>query len=183
MHRQGLWRVAALAGGAMLFAHWIAYVASYGDPHARAHVLGETGHGYWLYAAAFGLAAATFGFGALVRHDTSAKPVRSLGVRLARFQVAGFVALELSERWLTGHDVMQFLSEPVLWIGIVVQIAVALIGGSLVRHVARLVTAARAKRNRYATVTLSLPPLSRDVFRFLDPASDPLSRRGPPVLV
>lgn len=167
----------------MLLAHWLAYVLSYSDPHARAHVLGATGHGYWVYGAAAGLAAATLAFGTLLRSRSATETShRGFAARLAIFQVMGFVLLEGSERLLSDHGIGALLGEPVLWIGIALQVLVAVAGALLVRHVARLVGRARRPVGpRVAAVPVFTT--QADISVALDPESHPLSRRGPPVLV
>jgi hypothetical protein len=181
MRRQGLFHTAGLAGGGMLLAHWLAYVLAFGDPHARAHILAQSGHSYWIYAAAVGLAAATLGFGSLVRNLNPHKRGISLGTRLAMFQVAGFVALEAAERLATGHALVEVFTEPGLWIGIVVQVALALLGASLVRGVAQLVARLTAPRFQRTRIT-KVRAVWFDVPNLFDPDEGPLSRRGPPVL-
>ncbi|MDQ4065110.1 MAG: hypothetical protein M3161_03595, partial [Actinomycetota bacterium] len=100
----------------------------------------------------------------------------------AAFQITGFIGLETAERLATGHSFMELVGEPVLWIGIVLQIAVALLGASLVRCVARLVTRTRRVPHR-GTPVAGAPITRADITRLLDPDEHPLSRRGPPALV
>ncbi|HEV3473724.1 MAG TPA: hypothetical protein VG408_11095 [Actinomycetota bacterium] len=177
--------IAALAGGAMVLAHWIAYVIAVPDGHSRAHVLDSTGHDYWLYAAAVGLAAGVLGMGASIRTRLAeGRDVRGIGGRLAMMQVLGFLTLEMAERIASGHAWSEVLHEPVIAIGVVAQLVVALLGAVLLRGVVRVIARLRATRTApTATATIrflisdsiSVPPVAL--------AAGGLGLRGPPVRV
>lgn len=178
--------VAALAGGAMVLAHWIAYLIAIPNSHSRAHVLVSTGHDYWLYAAAAALAAGVFGASAFIRARLAeGDDIRGLGLRLAGMQVIGFLALESVERVWSGHPWTDVLSEPVVAIGVVAQILVALIGVTLLRGVARVVARFRTTRTTPADATSNPTtfPTHATSVPSVALAAGGLGLRGPPARV
>jgi hypothetical protein len=178
--------VAASAGGAMVLAHWIAYLIAVPDSHSRAHVLASSGHEYWLYAAALGLAAGVFGVGAFLRSRLAGgDDVRGVGARLMVIQVLGFLVLETTERIASGHAWSEALTEPVVAIGVIAQIAVALIGAALLRGVARVVARIRAARTVLVDATPTIPffPSLSDCVPAVALAAGGLGLRGPPARV
>lgn len=178
--------VAALAGGAMVLAHWLAYVIAVPDGHSRAHVLSTTGHDYWLYAAALGLAAGVFGFGTSIRAQLAdGGRVMGVGARLMGMQVVGFLALEVTERVVSGHAWNDVLHEPVVAIGVIAQILVALIGAVLLRGVARVVARIRSARKSQAEPTSIVRYFPSRVFGVPAVAltAGGLGLRGPPARV
>lgn len=179
--------MAALAGAAMVLAHWIAYVIAVPDGHARAHVLSSTGHDHWLYVAAVALGAGVFGIGAFVRArlaDGARSSFRYAATRLVSLQIVAFMSLELAERLLTGHGVMDLMGEPVIAIGVVAQIVVALIGAVLLSGVAHVVARIRATRFRPSVTTPTVRFSSSSVAApIVALAAGGLGLRGPPARV
>ena len=179
--------VAALAGAAMVLAHWIAYVIAVPDSHSRAHVLSSTGHDYWLYLAAVALAAGAFGIGAFVRArlaDGTSNSFRFAAARLVALQVIAFLGLELAERLASGHGVMDLVGEPVIAIGVLAQIVVGLLGAVLLRGVARVVARIRAARCRASISTAAVTYCPSSVAApVVALSSGGLGLRGPPARV
>lgn len=179
--------MAALAGAAMVLAHWIAYVIAVPDSHSRAHVLSSTGHDHWLYLAAVALAAGVFGLGAFVRArltDGTSNSFRYAATRLIGLQVLAFVSLEFAERILTGHEAMSLIGEPVIAIGVVAQIVVALVSAAFLCGVARVIARIRAARSVPLASSPAVGYLSSSVpAPVVALASGGLGLRGPPARV
>lgn len=140
---------AALAGAAVAGAvvgHDLTYLLTVPDPHARAALLGETGHGYWFAAVATAVVLGGVALGlTLVRHfrvgwqgrtATSGRRVLPVTQRLACMQVAIFVVQELTERLIVGAPLAGMLQHEMA-AGIAVQIIVAFAGAVLLALVAR----------------------------------------------
>ena len=124
---------AAVAGAAV--GHSIAYLIVAPQGRTRAALLAGTGHGYLSTMAAAEivlglLAVMTFGArhfnrGRRQRRSPSDEPWAWLAARLALLQITIFGVQEVVERAATGHPVGDLLSDRLLSIGILVQIAVA----------------------------------------------------------
>jgi hypothetical protein len=134
--------VLALALGGVLAGHTLTYRVLLPDAHARAFELARTGHGYLSGANAIGIvvavAALALVFLANIRTNTSRGP-DGIVRRLAAFQVATFLAIEIMERLVSGSGVHGLPT--LLLVGLPVQAAIAVALGVLVRA---LVRAARA---------------------------------------
>jgi hypothetical protein len=121
--------VLGLAFGGLVAGHWLAYA---GAGHARetaaaAHDWLEPASRLGLVAAVAALAAATLG--ELLRPSRGAPSPRSVVARLFTFQAAAFLAIELTERLVTGTGLQDL---PVLLpLGIGAQALVALVGAWL----------------------------------------------------
>ena len=133
----GYW-LGGLAFAAVVFAHRLAYVITFPDPHRRSAVLESTGHHYLPLIAVLSMAALVAGLIGLIAQRFvragEAKPgadlsFRSVAVRLALLQCAGFLALEGAERLLSGAGPEQVLAEPATIVGLLVQLVVA-VGGA-----------------------------------------------------
>jgi hypothetical protein len=143
--RTRLW-LGGLATAGVVVAHVLAFWLAAPNPVRREHLLEATGHGAWPIVVALtlgALVACMAGFAAgRVREERRAPPavlVRGIVTRLVILQVAGFVLLEAIERLAIGHDLTELLSEPVMAIGLVAQIVVALAGAILVALFAHIV--------------------------------------------
>jgi hypothetical protein len=145
MRRRGISNAGfgGLAAAAMLVAHWLAYLVAAPNSHERAELLAASGHRYWIYVAAAGLGAGALAMARFVRsrlHDDAGRSRSSLigavALRLAAIQTIMFIALEGIERLATGHAFIQVFSEPVVLIGIVLQLVVAVLGAFLLAVVA-----------------------------------------------
>jgi hypothetical protein len=142
--RKRLW-IGGLAAGGVAVAHALAFLIVAPDPVRRREMLAETGHGAWplLVSIAMGAVAVSLTRFALGRsQDGPATPYRSLfrqtAARLVPLQLGAFLVLEMIERTATGHA-LTGLAEPVIWIGLVAQVVVALMGAALLALFARLV--------------------------------------------
>lgn len=143
--RTRLW-LGGLAAAGVVVAHLVAFWLAAPDPVRREHLLETTGHGAWPIVVALtlgALVACMAGFAAgRLREERRAPPavlVRGIVTRLVILQVAGFVLLEAIERLAIGHDLTELLSEPVMAIGLVSQVVVALAGAILLALFAHLV--------------------------------------------
>jgi hypothetical protein len=140
-----LWLGGLAAGGAAL-AHVLAFVGAAPDPLRRGRLLEETGHAAWpaivsVALAALVVALVRFAVGR-IRQDDRLRPGalwRLTAGRLMALQVLGFVALEAVERLASGHALGQVLGEPVVLIGVALQVVVALGGAALLVLLARVV--------------------------------------------
>lgn len=100
-------------------------------------------------------------------------------------QVVGFLVLEVAERVVSGHAWSEVLHEPVVAIGVIAQILVALIGAVLLRGVARVVARIRSTRNSHTEPTSTVRYLPSRVIGVpaVALAAGGLGLRGPPALV
>lgn len=184
--------VALLAATGLLAAHALDYGLLIRDPVYRQHVLDSTGHGYLpeaggLALLAFVVASAlgwALGFGDGLRAGGRRPSFGWLVRRLGALQVAGFVALEIVERVQSGVPLHHLLS-PLLPMGVLLQVAVAVVGALLLGLLWR--TGAWVAR-------AFAPPRPRRVPRVLRPAagatvpavrilSVSASPRGPPAVL
>jgi hypothetical protein len=138
--------IAGVAAAGVVAAHELAFRLSTPDPHARLHQLHDTGHSYWAISVALSVALLATG---VVLHTTRAweegrtlrVSSRSLGLRLALVQLAGFFMLETIERSVHTGGVVLPLQEQVFVVGLVLQLITALIGVSLLAVLTRAVVA------------------------------------------
>lgn len=147
----------AVAG--LLIGHALSYLLAVPDPYHRDLVLNRTGHGYLPAAGDAALILALAGMAAIVLRAWSARGPRetrtfaSLASLLAVVQVAAFAGQEVLERLVAGARLGDLVHGHLLLIGVVVQIAVALVGATVLRWIAR--TAGRIAD--FVTVRAALP--------------------------
>lgn len=142
--RVGLGLLAAAGvGGAHRLAYWIVSP----DAHLRAELLEHTGHRYFglVSGIVFGLFAATAGGFVSSRARKASAPlgrahVIALAARLGVLQAAGWLALEGAERLLVAHHHGSMFEEPVLWVGLVVQLVAAAVSALLFAGLDRAIT-------------------------------------------
>ena len=178
----------ALAFSGAVGGHILAYAFIAPDPHARAELLQGTGHGPWPVVVAIALAALVAGCAGCLRDGaarlrgspTGQSLYASTALRLGALQMASFLILETAERTLVHGHIHAVLGEPAVAVGMVVQVATALIGAALLVLFARVVDHFRARRPSIASRTESWLPLRhprangrRLVFGCAEP-------RGPP---
>lgn len=145
---------AGLVGG-----HVLGYLTIAPGDAARDLVLSNTGHGYLPRVTTLAVAAAILaGLGSarlgLLRHRGVAAEgpgVKSVAIRLAALQVAGFVVLEILERVVSGAPIAGLVV--VLLVGLPAQVVVAWAGSVLL---AVITSAARAVAG-----ALARPPRAR----------------------
>lgn len=188
--RSRLW-LGGVAMAGVVLAHVLAYFMAAPHRYGREMLLRSGGHRHWAVVAALALGALVAGLIWFTSQATRPDRVWSLGARaffvstarrLVLLQVSGFVLLEASERVLFGAGFGQLLAEPVILIGIVLQVVSALGAAGLLVVLARTLdrfccpsSPARfgASQDPRPRVCI-LPP------RFLLAAGGP-TFRGPPV--
>jgi hypothetical protein len=140
MHERRAFRGLPLAGMAVVgvvLGHWLGYLLAVPDPHLRAEILVQTGHGYWMLAIK---AAVVLGFASLgtvlIRHlsglEGGERPAEdspaALALRLALLQLSAFVAMETIERLIVGGSVAEMFQHHIFLLGVALQLGVACIG-------------------------------------------------------
>jgi hypothetical protein len=178
-----------IAAVAMLGSHWVAYLLAAPDPHARAHLLQITGHGYWPLAISLAIVGGVVGLGSFVSSrlglDRRTNRQRIFAHALPRFltlQIGGFVVLEVVERALAGHSVgLSTLVAAPLVIGLVIQGLAAFLSALLLVLVAFVV-------ERFSTTPIPTPTASAPIQLVslvhaprLVPATGAHTLRGPPL--
>ena len=130
----------------VVFAHVLAYFLAAPHRNGREVLLRSGGHRHWAVVAAIALGALVAGLIWFTSQATRPDRVWSLGARaffvstarrLVLLQVGGFVLLEASERLLFGAGFGQLLAEPVILIGIMLQVVSALGAAGLLVVLAR----------------------------------------------
>jgi hypothetical protein len=173
----------------LLVGHSLGYRWAVADPHARAHLLEESGHGYFTYAPLLIAVGFTLVAAALAARIHAAAHGDRLGGSppwlFALLPPVAFVVQELAERLLhSGHVHVGTLAEPAVLIGLMLQLPLAVIAlglAWLLAQAADQLGEALAERPRDRLAGISLP----------SPAEDPLlpafavstqgwSQRGPP---
>jgi hypothetical protein len=163
--------LAGIAAGGLLAGHALDYFVVFPSGDHRSHVLAVTGHGYLPSAALvavltllFGLAvAAVLGARDTRRADPVALKPHAFTAALVALQVGGFLALESGERLLTGAGLSD-LTGPLLGVGIVFQVLVALAGRLLFTAFYRAGAAIgrRVRRVAGATPRMAIPTPVRE---------------------
>lgn len=131
--------LAAVAG--VVVAHAVDYLVLFPSSGARDAYLHATGHGYWWVAVAAATAAAASAV-VLVAGSAFRRAARGAGgardVRLGSllvWQMAAFVALEATERGLSGLAPGSVVHGRELWLGLLLQLPVAALVVWLLRGV------------------------------------------------
>jgi hypothetical protein len=132
----------AVAAAGVVLGHWIGYALAVPDPDLRDATLAATGHGYLAFGAkaAVVLAAVATGTALLRRFAGTVGNDRmvvgrfaTLAGSLAVIQVAGFAAMEITERLAAGAPLSGLLFHHVFLLGLGVQVLVAAVA-ALVLH-------------------------------------------------
>lgn len=176
----------------VVFAHVLAYFMAAPHRSGREMLLRASGHRHWAVVAAIALGALVAGLIWFTTQATRPDRVWSVGAgaffvstarRLILLQVGGFVLLEASERLLFGAGFGQLLSEPIVLIGILLQVVSALGAAGLLFVFARTLDrlCGRSSSARFAGGPPSpRPHVSVVPLRFLLAAGG-ATLRGPPV--
>jgi hypothetical protein len=180
--------IGLLAFAGVLSAHWLAYFLSAPALHEREHLLASTGHGDWSLVGAIGLGALTAALAGIalgcLRTGSSRLGTTGVAGRLALIQTTGFLVLETTERAAAAGGSLDALTEPVVGLGVVVQVVVAIVGAYLIRFFAaaveRLISPRAAARRRAPRLAGSMcetriSPAPRPRI-----ASESRTLRGPP---
>ena len=186
--RQRLW-IGGLASGGVVAGHALAFTLVAPHPVQRQDLLSETGHGAWplLVPMAMGaLVAGLAGFAVNQLRDERPLPpaarLRGAAGRLVPLQLAAYLLLEALERLASGHDLTELPGEPVIAIGLVAQIVMALVGAALLTLFARFVDrlGRLLRQDPRAPRLLVVPGAPAIVLPRRRPARGPASPRGPP---
>jgi hypothetical protein len=178
------------AFAALVGAHALTYFVAAPSHHDRAELLHETGHGSWTSVFILAGAALVAALVALSNRwasprDRDVPPARLLRfawTRLVPFQILGFIALECAERAFAHGSLINAATEPVVLLGVGVQIVAAIGCGLLLVAFTRLVRRLRANGERLDTHAAStfLPP--HDVVLPCSATGRAWNVRGPPLI-
>jgi hypothetical protein len=178
--------LAGLSFGGVLVAHWLAYVLAAPDPHERLQLLHRTGHALWPFFVALSLGALMWGVSGLLLGLFRADGGRGRGVtagcslRLVGMQAALFLVLEAAERLMVEGSVSGLLGEPVVLIGLGLQVVVAVAGALLLAALSVVVDRLRGgvgRRDRGEASFARSAPADPPPVRSL---GEPWLARGPP---
>jgi hypothetical protein len=186
-----------LACAGVAAAHWIAYLIAPPDGHSHAHGMAATGHRLWPYFVALAAGALVTGLSGFVADQVGESPGasgaalwRHAASRLVPAQVLAFACLELAERALFADPTHAggLLGEPVLWVGIALQVLCALAGAGLLVLFARTIEliqelVARRSAAGQAVAPVDPPVLARLAVRPLVMGTGGPTFRGPPALL
>jgi hypothetical protein len=174
----GLLSIAGMTAG-----HYLSYWFVAPDSHHRDELLEATGHAGESPFVVLSIAALLATCIAVFGGRTPKRPARMLStvLRLAAMQTVAFLVVEAIERASQGTPLLEAAREPVVWLGILAQLAVAGAGAALLRLL-----------QRAASVGISSPPpslarplvsiaLDTTVVLFSKNASRPWEARGPPL--
>lgn len=144
--------IGGLAAAGTVAAHHLAFLIAEPDTGHRKELLVDTGHGQWpaVIALAMGLLAAGLcGFALSTARSADAPALRfwALTARLAGLQAAAFSMLEAIERVAVGDGLAALPGEAAVHIGIVLQVAIALVGALLLLLFTRVLISLRAERS------------------------------------
>lgn len=153
--------IGGLAGAGVTIAHCLAYRLVAPDVSSRNEMLMRTGHRYFSLVSAVFLGIFAAGVALLLvtrarSRSREAAPLKLglLAPRLAAFQGAAWFVLEVVERVVVAHHHGPFLTEPVVWIGLVLQVVVAFCAALLLvgidRAIAQILNRGRPRRSRAA---------------------------------
>lgn len=144
-------------------------------------MLASSGHAYLGAALVFGLLAALVTVAGSVWLGYRRKPLRTgaVGLRLAIIQVSSYVLMELAERWIAGGSFDGF--PLLLALGLVAQVAVALVAAAIIvlqarigDQIRRLISETHKRVRRGLDRPCELRPVMQSQLLVLRPV------RGPP---
>lgn len=186
-----------LACAGVAAAHWAAYAVAPPEAHTHAQGLAATGHRLWPYFVALALGAGVVAISGFVSDRLVEAPGvsgaalwRHSAARLAPAQVLAYFVLEAAERALfadPGHS-GGLLTEPVLWVGLGLQVLCACAGAAFLVLFARTIALVQelvARLRRPADPAAPPPPtlFTQLVVPPLAMATGGPTFRGPPTLL
>jgi len=193
--RSGLAASSRLAIGLLAFvgvlsAHWLAYLVSAPARVEREHLLASTGHGDWSLAGALAIGALAAAFASTtwgrLRRDDPRPGTITITRRLTQVQIPGFLALEAAERAAAAESVIDALTEPVVALGVLLQVVVALAGAlvtRLVTDVVDLLVSGRTPGPKRAPRCVGYPSAGLGPLRLTRLDSGAGTLRGPPSML
>lgn len=175
-----------VAAAGTVLGHWLAYLIAVPGSTARARVLSESGHGYWLSAVQLAMALAAAGLALLAIRRLRARvpqPSSTLAFhRLVVYQASMFVAVEIVERLIVGDPVGQLFAHGVLFFGLLVQLVVAALGARFLRWFERTLDRISEVFRRRAPrlPRLRIRPPATHPIRFVPVLAGAAGLRSPP---
>ena len=142
--------VFGFAAAGLLLGHALSYMLAVPDPYHRDVVLNRTGHGYFPAASQTAMILILAAAAAILARAWSNRPrgeperFSSVAGALAFVQIGAFAGLEILERIVAGAPLGDLVRDHLLVIGVVVQVAVSLVGAGVLAWLAR--TSARIVR-------------------------------------
>jgi hypothetical protein len=179
-------RLLVVAAAGIVVAHAADYALAFPDPARRGRVLAATGHGYWPIAVVVAVVCGVIGLAVTARRGwrgiRSHSSVLGTATRLAAGQVLLFAVLETVERLAVAAHPVAHLTSGQFALGVLVQIAVAVVAAVLLRAVergaSRLASAVRRPGRPKSAPQHWLPRTDEAVVRWWGVAGD---ARGPPL--
>jgi hypothetical protein len=176
-----------LAAGGVAAAHLLAFLAVAPHPLRREQLLEATGHGAWPLVVSLAMGALVLGLAGFFAGRRSGRgrsfPIRTVG-RLILLQSIGFLMLESIERLAVGKGpeaLTELPFEPVIAIGLVAQVVVALAGAMLLALLDRLIVKLADVRSMPRPTRPLVPSGFAELFLPQPPAaSGPVKPRAPP---
>jgi hypothetical protein len=176
-----------LAAGGVAAAHLLAFLAVAPHPLRREQLLEATGHGAWPLVVSLAMGALVLGLAGFFAGRRSGRgrsfPIRTAG-RLILLQSIGFLMLESIERLAVGKGpeaLTELPFEPVIAIGLVAQVVVALAGAMLLALLDRLIVKLADVRSMPRPTRPLVPSGFAELFLPQPPAaSGPVKPRAPP---
>lgn len=177
----------SIAAAGVLIGHWLTYGIEVPRAAARAQLLAATGHSYLHLANDAGLALAVAALAGLVLAELTEtarrSSFRSLAAGLAFVQTVAFAVMEIAERVTSRVPLSSLLRGGLIFVGLAVQILVALVLAGFLRWLqratSRLRTAFAAPRHlRRATLARQVREV---VLPITSPEKTPGAARAPPV--
>lgn len=134
-----------IAAAGVVLGHWLSYRLAVPNGALRHHVLAESGHSYWLLAVRAAILLGLAGAGAVVGRQLltpgrERQPVDQYvnsALRLGALQLAGFAAMEVAERAVSGAPIAGMFVHHLFVLGLAVQFLVACVGGVVVVALSR----------------------------------------------
>jgi hypothetical protein len=136
-HRTSGFPVFGISVAGLALGHLATYALLYPDPDHRGLVLSSTGHAYLPALAnlacvlAAAAAAAVVGRGWCGRERSPEATFASLAGALAVTQACAFTGQEILERVITGSPLRDLISGPLLVLGMVAQVTLAVVGAGI----------------------------------------------------